>query len=190
MFLPRKGWFPFSYTQPFPNTPGQQDIRSIDVPLTFMLKWTAKSDHLPIISFCFQISPPPLSKMNSTSMGQLDRLPPCGHIQQASPDSEEERNVVSQRVSTFRPRPYSMLNPETTKMSPRLAGQRLKDRVSKMILGTSVIVFPAIMHQMKLCFPPYRCPMISSALLRLQPGIVSQIWLKVDCHHLHYVCEN
>nr|XP_055067811.1 brain-specific angiogenesis inhibitor 1-associated protein 2 isoform X2 [Misgurnus anguillicaudatus] len=97
----RKGWFPFSYTQVYPNSPGQQDI-----------------------------SPPPLSKMNSTSMGQLDRLTPGGHIRQASPDSEEERNIVSQRVSTFRPRPYSMLNPETTKMSPRLAGQRLKDRVS------------------------------------------------------------
>ncbi|XP_056619118.1 brain-specific angiogenesis inhibitor 1-associated protein 2 [Triplophysa dalaica] len=96
----RKGWFPFSYTQPYPNTPGQQDI-----------------------------SPPPLSKMNSTSMGQLDMLSPGGHHHQASPDSEEERNVLSQRVSTFRPRPYSMLNPETTKMNPRLAGQRLKDRI-------------------------------------------------------------
>lgn len=97
----RKGWFPFSYTQAYPNTPGQQDI-----------------------------SPPALSKMNSTSMGQLDRLPPGGHIQHTSPDSNEERNVISQRVSTFRPRPYSMLNPETTKMSPRLAGQCLKDRIS------------------------------------------------------------
>ncbi|XP_051577520.1 brain-specific angiogenesis inhibitor 1-associated protein 2-like [Myxocyprinus asiaticus] len=97
----RKGWFPFSYTQPYPNTLGQQDV-----------------------------SPPPLSKVNSTSTGQLDRLPPAGQMQQASPDSEDERSVVSQRVSTFRPRPYSMLNPETSKMSPRLIGQRLRDRMS------------------------------------------------------------
>ncbi|XP_051574205.1 brain-specific angiogenesis inhibitor 1-associated protein 2-like [Myxocyprinus asiaticus] len=97
----RKGWFPFSYTQSYPNTSGQQDV-----------------------------SPPPLSKVNSTSTGQLDRLPPAGQMQQASPDSEDERRVVSQRVSTFRPRPYSMLNPETSKMSPLLTGQRLRDRMS------------------------------------------------------------
>lgn len=86
----RKGWFPFSYTQPFPNTPGQEH------------------------------SPPALSKGNSTSMGQLDRLPPAGP---ASPDSEDERSVLSQRISTFRPRPYSMMNPETsrTRMSIDLA---------------------------------------------------------------------
>ncbi|XP_052003655.1 brain-specific angiogenesis inhibitor 1-associated protein 2-like [Xyrauchen texanus] len=97
----RKGWFPFSYTQSYPNTSGQQNVRA-----------------------------PPLSKVNSTSTGQLDRLPPAGQMQQASPDSEDERRVVSQRVSTFRPRPYSMLNPETSKMSPRLIGQRLRDRMS------------------------------------------------------------
>ncbi|XP_067305373.1 BAR/IMD domain-containing adapter protein 2 isoform X2 [Pseudorasbora parva] len=94
----RKGWFPFSYTQPHPNTPGQD------------------------------VSPPPLSKVNSTSMGQLDRLPPAGQLQQDTPDSEDERSVISQRISTFRPRPYSMMNPETSRMSPRL---RLRDRVRK-----------------------------------------------------------
>ncbi|KAI2655810.1 Brain-specific angiogenesis inhibitor 1-associated protein 2 [Labeo rohita] len=93
----RKGWFPFSYTQPFPSTPGQD------------------------------LSPPALSKVNSTSMGQLDRLPPSGQMPQVSPDSEDERSVISQRISTFRPRPYSMMNPETSRMSPRL---RLKDRMS------------------------------------------------------------
>ncbi|XP_073703550.1 BAR/IMD domain-containing adapter protein 2 isoform X1 [Garra rufa] len=93
----RKGWFPFSYTQPFPNTPGQD------------------------------LSPPALSKVNSTSMGQLDRLPPAGQMPQVSPDSEDERSVISQRISTFRPRPYSMMNPETSRMSPRL---RLKERMS------------------------------------------------------------
>ncbi|XP_016342374.1 brain-specific angiogenesis inhibitor 1-associated protein 2-like [Sinocyclocheilus anshuiensis] len=82
----RKGWFPFSYTQPFPNTPGQD------------------------------LSPPALSKVNSTSMGQLDRLPPAGQMPQVSPDSEDERSVLSQRISTFRPRPYSMMNPETSRM--------------------------------------------------------------------------
>ncbi|XP_059363288.1 brain-specific angiogenesis inhibitor 1-associated protein 2 [Carassius carassius] len=93
----RKGWFPFSYTQPFPSTPGQD------------------------------LSPLVLSKVNSTSMGQLDRLPPMGQVPQVSPDSEDERSVISQRISTFRPRPYSMMNPETSRMSPRL---RLKDRMS------------------------------------------------------------
>ncbi|KAK7157241.1 hypothetical protein R3I93_008650 [Phoxinus phoxinus] len=93
----RKGWFPVSYTQTYPTTPGQD------------------------------VSAPPLSKVNSTSMGQLDRLPPAGQLQQGSPDSEDERSVLSQRVSTFRPRPYSMMNPETSRMSPRL---RLKDRMS------------------------------------------------------------
>ncbi|KAF4103677.1 brain-specific angiogenesis inhibitor 1-associated protein 2 [Onychostoma macrolepis] len=82
----RKGWFPFSYTQPFPNSPGQD------------------------------LSPPALSKVNSTSMGQLDRLPPTGPMPQVSPDSEDERSILSQRISTFRPRPYSMMNPETSRM--------------------------------------------------------------------------
>uniref|UniRef100_A0A8C2IA90 BAR/IMD domain-containing adapter protein 2 n=1 Tax=Cyprinus carpio TaxID=7962 RepID=A0A8C2IA90_CYPCA len=81
----RKGWFPFSYTQPFPNSPGQD------------------------------LSAPVLSKVNSSSMGQLDRLPPAGQGPQVSPDSEDERSVLSQRISTFRPRPYSMMNPETSR---------------------------------------------------------------------------
>uniref|UniRef100_A0A8C1SQ97 Zgc:158689 n=1 Tax=Cyprinus carpio TaxID=7962 RepID=A0A8C1SQ97_CYPCA len=93
----RKGWFPFSYTQPFPNSPGQD------------------------------LSAPVLSKVNSSSMGQLDRLPPAGQGPQVSPDSEDESSVLSQRISTFRPRPYSMMNPETSRTSPRL---RLKDRMS------------------------------------------------------------
>ncbi|XP_042596379.1 brain-specific angiogenesis inhibitor 1-associated protein 2-like [Cyprinus carpio] len=81
----RKGWFPFSYTQPFPNSPGQD------------------------------LSAPVLSKVNSSSMGQLDRLPPAGQGPQVSPDSEDESSVLSQRISTFRPRPYSMMNPETSR---------------------------------------------------------------------------
>ncbi|XP_007254578.3 brain-specific angiogenesis inhibitor 1-associated protein 2 [Astyanax mexicanus] len=97
----RKGWFPFSYTQPFSSTPEQQDI-----------------------------SLPLLSKMNSTSTGQLDRLPPAGELKQASPDSEDDRSVVSQRISTFRPRPYSMMNPDTRQLSPRLSAQLEKDKLS------------------------------------------------------------
>ncbi|KAK1794749.1 hypothetical protein P4O66_009955, partial [Electrophorus voltai] len=77
-----KGWFPFSYTQALPNTLEQQEIPS-----------------------------PLLSKVNSTSMGQLDRLPPGGELQQVTLDSEEEGSVASKRVSTFRPRPYSMVIP-------------------------------------------------------------------------------
>ncbi len=67
------------------------------------------------LSLCL-CSPPALSKGNSTSMGQLDRLPPAGP---ASPDSEDERSVLSQRISTFRPRPYSMMNPETSRTRVR-----------------------------------------------------------------------
>ncbi|XP_076826655.1 BAR/IMD domain-containing adapter protein 2 isoform X2 [Brachyhypopomus gauderio] len=65
----RKGWFPFSYTQELPDTPEQQDINS-----------------------------PLLLKANSTSMGELDKLPPGGELQQANQDSEEEGSVASQRI--------------------------------------------------------------------------------------------
>ncbi|XP_053470479.1 brain-specific angiogenesis inhibitor 1-associated protein 2 [Ictalurus furcatus] len=95
----RKGWFPFSYTQPFPNTstPTQHDA----------------------------VSSPGLSKLNSTSMGQLDRLPPAGEFVKLSPDSEEERGI-----STFRPRPYSMMNPDIRRTSPGHAEQKGKEQLS------------------------------------------------------------
>lgn len=48
-----------------------------------------------------------LSKANSTSTGQLDKLVSAG-LSGLSPESEEERCLPPQRVSTFRPRPYSM----------------------------------------------------------------------------------
>lgn len=48
-----------------------------------------------------------LSKANSTSTGQLDKLGSQG-LPALTPDSEEERSLPPQRVSTFRPRPYSM----------------------------------------------------------------------------------
>ncbi|XP_023258148.1 brain-specific angiogenesis inhibitor 1-associated protein 2-like [Seriola lalandi dorsalis] len=73
----RKGWFPFSYTQP----------------------QHSKMDHLESSLF--------LSKANSTSTGQLDKLVSTG-LPALTPESEEERSLPPQRVSTFRPRPYSM----------------------------------------------------------------------------------
>ncbi|CAN9513650.1 unnamed protein product [Ophioblennius macclurei] len=81
----RKGWFPFSYTQP----------------------QHSKTDHLESSLF--------LSKANSTSTGQLDKL-----VSPAlTPESEEERSLPPQRVSTFRPRPYSMA--DTHKIAAELA---------------------------------------------------------------------
>lgn len=46
-----------------------------------------------------------LSKANSTSTGQLDKLVSPAAL---TPESEEEHSLPPQRVSTFRPRPYSM----------------------------------------------------------------------------------
>lgn len=74
--------------------------------------------------FC-SFSSPGLSKLNSTSMGQLDRLPPAGEFVKLSPDSEEERGI-----STFRPRPYSMVNPDIRRMSPGHTEQKGKEQVS------------------------------------------------------------
>ncbi|XP_037532549.1 brain-specific angiogenesis inhibitor 1-associated protein 2 [Nematolebias whitei] len=73
----RKGWFPFSYTQP---QHGKMD--------------QTEGSHF-------------LSKTNSTSTGQLDKLVSAG-LPALTPESEEERSLPPQRVSTFRPRPYSM----------------------------------------------------------------------------------
>ncbi|KAM7420925.1 hypothetical protein PAMA_015232 [Pampus argenteus] len=83
----RKGWFPFSYTQP----------------------QNSKMDHLESSLF--------LSKANSTSMGQLDKLVSPG-LPALTPESEEEHSLPPQRVSTFRPRPYSMA--DTNKISSEL----------------------------------------------------------------------
>lgn len=46
-----------------------------------------------------------LSKANSTSTGDLDKI--CSVLPALTPESEEERSVPP-RVSTFRPRPYSI----------------------------------------------------------------------------------
>ncbi|XP_071768856.1 BAR/IMD domain-containing adapter protein 2 [Centroberyx gerrardi] len=74
----RKGWFPFSYTQQNHN-----NLENLDSSSLF------------------------LSKANSTSTGQLDKLGSPG-LTSLTPESEEERSLPPQRVSTFRPRPYSM----------------------------------------------------------------------------------
>nr|XP_020473323.1 brain-specific angiogenesis inhibitor 1-associated protein 2-like isoform X2 [Monopterus albus] len=84
----RKGWFPFSYTQPHHS----------------------KLDHLESSLF--------LSKANSTSTGQLDRLVSPG-LPAFTPEVEEERSLPPQRVSTFRPRPYSMV--DSSKITSELA---------------------------------------------------------------------
>ncbi|CAK6973502.1 brain-specific angiogenesis inhibitor 1-associated protein 2, partial [Scomber scombrus] len=83
----RKGWFPFSYTQP----------------------QHSKMDHIESSLF--------LSKANSTSMSQLDKLVSPG-IPALTPESEEEHSLPPQRVSTFRPRPYSMA--DSNKISSEL----------------------------------------------------------------------
>lgn len=46
-----------------------------------------------------------LSKGSSTSTGELDKLVSPAAL---TPESEEEQLLPPQRVSTFRPRPYSM----------------------------------------------------------------------------------
>ncbi|TWW79100.1 Brain-specific angiogenesis inhibitor 1-associated protein 2 [Takifugu flavidus] len=71
------GWFPFSYTQTQHN--------KLDLLENSLL----------------------LSKANSTSTGQLDKLVSPG-LSGLTPESEDERSLPPQRVSTFRPRPYSM----------------------------------------------------------------------------------
>ncbi|XP_038567219.1 brain-specific angiogenesis inhibitor 1-associated protein 2 [Micropterus salmoides] len=86
----RKGWFPFSYTQPHHS----------------------KMDHLESSLF--------LSKANSTSTGQLDKLVSPG-FPALTTESEEERSLPPQRVSTFRPRPYSMA--DSNKITSELVSQ-------------------------------------------------------------------
>ncbi|KAM5131964.1 BAR/IMD domain-containing adapter protein 2-like isoform 2-T2 [Mantella aurantiaca] len=78
-----KGWFPFSYTRPLPPT--------------------ESSDKL--------VSNFPLSKLNSSSTGNLDK------VGITIPESESlrletVRYTPSPRTSTFRQRPYSMISPD------------------------------------------------------------------------------
>lgn len=82
----RKGWFPFSYTQQL-----NSNVDSVESSIL-------------------------LSKANSTSTGDLDKL--CSVLPALTPESEEERSVPP-RVSTFRPRPYSIA--EGNKISAALS---------------------------------------------------------------------
>lgn len=77
---------------------GGTSLRSSRVPLISSLSCPLRD--LPFSSLL-------LSKANSTSTGQLDKLVSPG-LSGLTPESEEERSLPPQRVSTFRPRPYSM----------------------------------------------------------------------------------
>ncbi|KAJ8392812.1 hypothetical protein AAFF_G00070160 [Aldrovandia affinis] len=85
----RKGWFPFSYTQPYPNSSEHPEESAVSSLL--------------------------LSKANSSSTGNLDKLGSPG-MQHLLPEVGEERSPPPHTVSTFRPRPYSMVNPDTTQV--------------------------------------------------------------------------
>uniref|UniRef100_A0AAQ4QSH4 Zgc:158689 n=1 Tax=Gasterosteus aculeatus aculeatus TaxID=481459 RepID=A0AAQ4QSH4_GASAC len=61
-----------------------------------------------------------LSKANSTSTGQLDKLVSAGL---PATKSEEEHSLPPQRVSTFRPRPYSMA--DSNKITAELVSPQL-----------------------------------------------------------------
>lgn len=61
-----------------------------------------------------------LSKANSTSTGQLDKLV-SGGVPALTPESEGEHSLPPQRVSTFRPRPYSMADSNKVR---NMKGQR------------------------------------------------------------------
>ncbi|CAH2319244.1 brain-specific angiogenesis inhibitor 1-associated 2-like [Pelobates cultripes] len=83
-----KGWFPFSYTRPLPPAESSDKLNS---------------------NF-------PLSKLNSSSTGNLDKV---GML----PSDSESRRIEatrynpSPRTSTFRQRPYSMINPDLVQLA-------------------------------------------------------------------------
>lgn len=62
-----------------------------------------------------------LSRANSTSTGQLDKLGSPG-LPALTPESEEERSLPPQRVSTFRPRPYSMADSNKVRNTKPVGG--------------------------------------------------------------------
>lgn len=74
-----------------------------------------------------------LSKANSTSTGQLDKLVSPG----LAPESAEERSLPPQRVSTFRPRPYSMADSNRVgHMTPLGGGQECQRICDKDSVGS------------------------------------------------------
>lgn len=92
-----------------------------------------QNHHLPThVSFCvfarmfFPLCDLPssslfLSKANSTSTGQLDKLVSAGL---PATKSEEEHSLPPQRVSTFRPRPYSMADSNKVRHVKPVGGGR------------------------------------------------------------------
>ncbi|XP_053307851.1 brain-specific angiogenesis inhibitor 1-associated protein 2-like [Spea bombifrons] len=83
-----KGWFPFSYTRPLPP---------------------AETSEKPNSGF-------PLSKLNSSSTGNLDKV---GILPSESESIRKDamRYAPSPRTSTFRQRPYSMINPDLVQLA-------------------------------------------------------------------------
>uniref|UniRef100_A0A3Q3N937 Zgc:158689 n=1 Tax=Mastacembelus armatus TaxID=205130 RepID=A0A3Q3N937_9TELE len=98
-----------------------------------------------------------LSKANSTSTGQLDKLVSPG-LPALTPESEEERAFPPHRVSTFRPRPYSMA--DSSKVRNVKSGRRLLfilTRVNKMNNDRNlVVIFVSSVFQIasELASPP------------------------------------
>nr|XP_060636409.1 brain-specific angiogenesis inhibitor 1-associated protein 2-like [Anolis sagrei ordinatus] len=82
-----KGWFPFSYTRPFPPVEGVDKLLGSGFPL---------------------------SKMNSSSTGNLDR---AGSPSVGADIGDCPRYGPSPRASTSRQRPYSMLNPDLSQLA-------------------------------------------------------------------------
>lgn len=93
-----------------------------------------------------------LSKANSTSTGQLDKLVSPA-LSGLTPESEEERSLPPQRVSTFRPRPYSMAD------SNKVRSQNPKGIGAKR--STATYNFSSFHHR-----SPQTCPLLH----HLQPG--------------------
>ncbi|OCT73177.1 brain-specific angiogenesis inhibitor 1-associated protein 2 isoform X2 [Xenopus laevis] len=83
-----KGWFPFSYTRPLPPVETSDKFNS---------------------SF-------PLSKLNSSSTGKLDKVGVTPAETEAA-RIEAVRYTPSPRTSTFRQRPFSMINPDMLQLA-------------------------------------------------------------------------
>ncbi|XP_074793133.1 BAR/IMD domain-containing adapter protein 2-like isoform X2 [Natator depressus] len=85
----KKGWFPFSYTRPVPP---------------------AETPEKPHGSF-------PLSKLNSCSTGTLDKAGCVAPSPEGGHGGDALRYTPSPRSSTFRQRPYSMMNPDLSQLA-------------------------------------------------------------------------
>ncbi|XP_029142197.1 brain-specific angiogenesis inhibitor 1-associated protein 2-like [Protobothrops mucrosquamatus] len=106
-----KGWFPFSYTRPFPSAEGANKLLS--------------SGFL-------------LSKLNSSSTGNLD---PAGSPTAEPDGEDDLRFGPSARISASRQRPYSMLNPDLSQLanefgSPSASPSRINPFAHVKLKGT------------------------------------------------------